>query len=149
MTLSLSEVYFYMIIIICQFLSLILIVTSEDLKDNKRYRKYFKAAILIGFIGVLMELLNWNYLLNFQCMLLTFSPFITLNIIKGLMVVLKNVFKKEPHMVSRGELMEGIYTDNQGDLKYEDYYQIYSIIIFLIPISFIMFSFHIIENVQI
>lgn len=149
MTLSLSEVYFYMIIIICQFLSFILIVTSEDLKNKKCCRKYFNAAILIGCVGILMELLNWNYLLNFQCILLTFSPFITLNIVKGLMFSLKKIFKNEPHMVSRGELMDGIYTDNQGDLKYENYYQNYSIIILLIPMSTLAFLFHIIEIFQI
>ena len=73
---DLSEVYFYMIIIIYIVFGVFLILFSEDLKEDKYYKRYLKFTFLAGFLGVIMELFNWNYLCNYQCILITFSPFI-------------------------------------------------------------------------
>jgi|SRR5690606_9626509 len=143
---SLSEVYFFMIIIICQLFSLFIISTSEDLKELKYFRRYFKISLLIGFIGIIMEVFNWNFFCNYNCILLMFSPFITLIVIKGVIVFYRKVFKREPHQLHYGKLSDGIWVTNKGDYKYKSYYAWYSTNIFGFPIFILIAIFHIIEK---
>ncbi|WP_298897261.1 hypothetical protein [uncultured Psychroserpens sp.] len=145
---TLSEVYFYMIIIIYQFLSLVILVFTEDLKDEKRYKKYFKISFLIGLLGIIMEVLNWNYFCRFNCVLMTFTPFLTLNIAKGTMILFEKIFKKVPYQTHRGKLSDGIWIENKGDIKYRNYYNKYTFSIMILPIFIITGLFILIkENV--
>ena len=87
--------YFWMIIIICGVLNVPIIVLTEDLKTKKRYKKYLKISFIIGLIGIVMLLTDWNYLCGYQCIVYTFSPFITLLICKSVMILSKNITKKK------------------------------------------------------
>ncbi|MFD2541634.1 hypothetical protein ACFSSB_04820 [Lacinutrix gracilariae] len=108
--------------------------STEDLKEEKRFTKLYKFTFLIGLIGIIMELLNWNFLCRFQCVLITFSPFITMNIIKGIMLFFEKVFKKVPYQTHRGKLSDGIWIENKGDLKHKNYYEMYTFSIMVLPI---------------
>ncbi|QNK76578.1 hypothetical protein H7F37_10575 [Winogradskyella sp. PAMC22761] len=140
---GLSEMYFWMIIIICSFLNLAIITSSEDLKDKNRYKKYLKISFIIGLIGIIMFLTNWNYLCGYQCLVFTFSPLITLLVCKAIMIFSKKITKKEgfqiykkPQIigVSKIELSDGIYQENKGNLKNENYYKWYTAFISVTPI---------------
>ena len=143
---TLSEVYFYMIIIIYLILSLVILVFTEDLKDEKRYKKYFKISFLIGLLGIIMELLNWNYFCRFNCTLLTFSPFLTLLISKGIIEFYKKVFKREAFQMQWGKLSDGIWIKNNGNLKHKGYYSWYTVNIGSFPIFIITAIFLLIEK---
>lgn len=138
--------YFYIIIIICVAVSVSIIVTSEDLKDSKRYRKHIKIALIIGSIGILMEILGWNYLCRFQCILLTFSPFVTLVIIKGTMYFFKKMTTIEPYEIHRGKLSDGFWQRNKGNLKHKRYYTLYSAVITALPCIIILISYIILKE---
>jgi hypothetical protein len=134
-----------MIIIICSVLNLPIILSTEDLKDKKRFKKYLRISFFIGLIGVLMLLTNWNYLCGYQYLVITFSPFITLLICKTVMILFKKISKIEGFQVSNRfhmhkaaqiELSDGIYQKNNGDLKYEVYYSWYTGFITITPITF-------------
>ena len=140
---GLLEMYFHMIIIISGILNLPIIFLSEDLKDENRYKKYLKISFCIGLIGILMLLTDWNYLCGYQCLVFTFSPFITLLVCKVVMILSKKITKKEGFQVSnkfhmneaaQTELSDGIYQKNNGDLKYEAYYSWYTGFITVTPI---------------
>jgi len=143
---TLSEVYFYMIIIIFLVLSYILIIFSEDLKEVKYYRRYFKITFFVGFLGIIMELFDWNFLCDYQCILITFSPFIVLNVLKGINIIFKKAFIKEPFHVYRKELFDGIWVKNNGDLENKEYYSWYTISLFSVPILLILIMFIIIKE---
>jgi hypothetical protein len=117
------------------------VTTSEDLKDVKRYQKRLKYALIVGSIGILMEVLQWNYLCHFQCILFMFAPFLTLITIKGVASFFKKMFTIEPYQIDRGELSDGFWKKNKGDLKYKNYYTLYSIVIFILPF-FIMITLY-------
>lgn len=143
---SLSEVYFFMIIIICQLFSMFIISTSEDLKELKYFRKYFKITLFIGFIGIIMEVFNWNFFCNYSCILLTFSPFITLITIKCVIKFYERVFKREPFQLHYGKLSDGIWVTNKGDYKYKSYYAWYSTNILSLPIFIMVAIFLLIDK---
>ncbi|WP_053969898.1 hypothetical protein [Mangrovimonas sp. ST2L15] len=143
---TLSEVYFYMIIFICIGLTFFVIFTSEDLKDEKRYNWYRKYFLFIGFGGVTMELLGWNYLCPINCALLTFSPFLTVNIIKATTIIFRKLFDKEPYQTYRHELSDGIWVDNKGDLKHKNYYIIYSVFLNFLPVATVLLAYSLIRN---
>ncbi|CAM4390820.1 Steroid 5-alpha reductase C-terminal domain-containing protein [Zobellia nedashkovskayae] len=143
---TLSEVYFYMIIIIYQLFSLVIITFTEDLKEDKYYKRYLKITFLIGFLGIVMELLNWNYFCRFNCTLLTFSPFLTLLISKGVIEFYKKVFKREAFQMYYGKLSDGIWIKNNGDLKHKGYYSLYTVNIASFPIFIITAIFLLIEK---
>ncbi len=141
---GLFEMYFWMIIIICSVINLPIILFTEDLKDKNRYKKYLKISFIIGLIGILMLLTDWNYLCGYQCIVFTFSPFITLLICKTIMILFKKLSKIEGFQVSnrfhmheaaQTELSDGIYQKNNGDLKYEAYYSWYTGFITVTPIA--------------
>ncbi len=137
-----------MIIIIYLVLSLTIIVFTEDLKEEKRFKKHLKFTFLIGLLGIIMELLNWNYFCRFNCILITFSPFLTLNIVKSTMLLFEKIFKKVPYQTHRGKLSDGIWIENKGDLKHKNYYDMYTFSVMILPI-FIMTGLFILikENV--
>lgn len=144
---ELSEIYFHEIMIISGLLNLPIVLFSEDLKDKKRFKKYIKITFFIGLIGVIMVLTNWNYYCSFQCLVITFSPFITLLVSKTVMILSKKVIKKEGFQVNRIsqfngsskiELSDGIYQKNNGDLKHEAYYSRYTFFIAAIPVIFLV-----------
>ena len=140
---ELLEMYFWMIIIICSILNLPIIISSEDLKDKNRYKKYIKISFIIGLIGIVMLLTDWNYLCGYQCLVYTFSPLMTLLVCKAIMILSKKITKKEGFQiskktqfigVSKTELSDGIYQENKGDLKYENYYAWYTGFISATPV---------------
>ncbi|WP_166958309.1 hypothetical protein [Mangrovimonas sp. CR14] len=135
-----------MIIFICIGLTFFVIFTSEDLKDEKRYNWYRKYFLFIGFGGVTMELLGWNYLCPINCALLTFSPFLTINIIKGTAMIFRKLFGNEPYQTYRHELSDGIWVDNKGDLKHKNYYIIYSVFLNFLPVATVLLAYSLIRN---
>ena len=143
---TISEVYFYIIIIAYQILSLVIITFTEDLKEEKYFKHYLKITFLIGFFGIIMELLNWNYFCRFNCTLLTFSPFLTLLISKGIIEFYKKVFKREAFQIQWGKLSDGIWTKNNGDLKHKRYYSWYTVNIGSFPFFIISTIFLLIEK---
>lgn len=143
---TLSEVYFYTVIIIILSLNMVVIPFTEDIKDYERYKKYLKVAFFIGCIGVIVELIEWNYLCRYTCLLITFSPFITLITTKLVMFIFKNVFKREAFQMYKGRLSDGIYKKNYGDLKYKNYYSIYTVCLFFFPVFILITFFIIIEK---
>lgn len=143
---TLSEVYFYIIIITYQLFSMVIITFTEDLKDDRYYKRYLKITFFIGFLGIIMELLNWTYFCPFNCTLLTFSPFLTLLISKGIIEFYKKAFKREAYQMQWGKLSDGIWTKNKGDLKNRGYYGWYSVNIGSFPIFIITAIFLLIEK---
>ncbi|WP_178986723.1 hypothetical protein [Winogradskyella helgolandensis] len=140
---ELSEMYFWMIIIICGVLNVPIIVLTEDLKTKNRYKKYLKISFIIGLIGIIMLLTDWNYLCGYQCLVYTFSPFVTLLICRAVMILSKKITKKEGFQIHRKqqiigtskiELSDGIYQKNNGDLKYGGYYSWYTFFISATPV---------------
>ena len=140
---GLLEMYFWMIIIISGILNFPIVFLSEDLKDKKRFKKYFKISFIIGLIGIVMLLTDWNYLCGNQCLVFTFSPFITLLICKAVMILSKKITKKEGFHINKRpqifgsyktELADGIYQKNNGELKYKKYYSWYTGFITATPI---------------
>jgi len=91
---GLLEMYFWIIIIISGSLSVVIIISTEDLKNKKRFTKFLKISFLIGLIGIFMILTNWNYLCGYKCLVFTFAPFITLIVCKIVMILSKKNYKK-------------------------------------------------------
>ena len=114
---GLLEMYFWMVIIICSVLNFPIILFSEDLKDRKRFKKYLKISFSIGLIGIFMLLTNCNYLCGYQYLIFTFSP-----------------NKLQLFGPALTELSDGIYQKNNGDLKYEHYYNRYTFFITATPV---------------
>ena len=57
------------------------------------------------------------------------------------------VFKKEPFQIdTQGELFDGIWVRNNGNLENKNYYSWYTIILFVLPIIFIQTIFIIIKE---
>ena len=134
---TLAEIYFYMMMIISVVISLTILISSEDLKDTKRYKKYIKYAFITGSIGILMELLKWNYLCHFQCILIMFSPFLTIIITKGVAYIFQKMTSIEPHQMDKFGLSDGFWQRNKGNLTYKYYYILYSAFIIILPIGII------------
>lgn len=130
---TLSEVYFYMLIILIQVFAFLIITTTEDLKHKKYYKTYLKIATTLSCIGVLIELCGWNYLCPFQCILLSSSPFIALNIIKSTIWLFIKLFKEEPFQIYRSKLSDGIWVKNKGGIRFIEYYIFYSILTTISP----------------
>ncbi|MBU2927831.1 hypothetical protein [Winogradskyella psychrotolerans] len=152
---ELLEMYFWMIIIICGVLNVPIIVLTEDLKTKKRYKKYLKISFIIGLIGIVILLTDWNYLCGYQCIVYTFSPFITLLICKAVMILSKNITKKEGFQIyrkrqiigsSKIELSDGIYQKNNGDLKHKRYYSWYTSFISATPFILLLLLLIIIKE---
>ncbi|KJD35903.1 hypothetical protein PW52_09275 [Tamlana sedimentorum] len=132
---KLNEIYFYMILFLFQFFSLIILTCSEDLKDRKHLFNYTKVALFMFSIGCIMEIFNWNYLQNFECIFFTALPLLLIFTIKILAFTFKSIFKKEPFQLYRNELSDGIWVKNRGNFKkHHFYYSIYSLSILLVPI---------------
>ncbi len=143
---TLSEVYFYMIIIIYQLFSVVIITFTEDLKEDKYYKRYLKITFTIGFLGIIMELLNWNYLCQFNCTLLTFSPFLTLIISKGIVEFYKRIINKEGFQMQWGKLSDGIWVKNNGNLNHKGFYGFYTVNIVGFPFMIIGMLYILIEK---
>ncbi len=142
---TLSEVYFYMLIIIYVIFSVLIVFFSEDLKIRKYFIRFFKITFLIGWIGVVMQYFGWNYLCKRQLLLMTFSPCITLIIVKSIMKLFEFVFKKEPFFVSQGkEPIHGIWIKNEWNNKNFFYHFRYSTFIMASPIMTIAIIYGII-----
>ena len=130
---TLSEVYFFILIIFIQLFSVFIISTTEDLKQTSYYTNYLKLTSALVLIGILMELLDWNHLCRFQCILLTSSPFITLNLAKGTAYFFQKAFRKTPFQTFRHQLSDGFYIENKGDIEQINYYNFYSIVLSALP----------------
>lgn len=130
-----------MLIIIYVILSFLIFFFSEDLKSTKIYKRFLKITFLIGWIGVLMEMLGWNFLCTFQCSLLTFSPFIVLLATKVITTFFKKAFDKEPFHLYRKDSLDGIWVKNEWDSQNLYYHTWYSISILIIPMFTITFIF--------
>ncbi|KJD33424.1 hypothetical protein PK35_06090 [Tamlana nanhaiensis] len=131
---KLNEIYFYMILFLFQIFSVIIITCSEDLKEKKYFFNYLKMALLMFSIGCFMEIINWNYLQNFECIFFTAIPLALIAIIKLITFIFKFIFKNEPFQIYRNELSDGIWVKNNGNFdRYKFYYSFYSISILLIP----------------
>lgn len=143
---ELSEMYFHMIIIITGLLNAPIILFSEDLKDEKRFKKYLKISFFIGLIGLLMIITSWNYLCGYTCLVFTFSPFITLFVCKIIMFISKKITKKEGFHLYKKELLDGIFQKNRGDLKLKTYYNWYTGFIMATPVIILIILFKFLEN---
>lgn len=130
---TLLEVYFYMILILIQLITFAIISCIEDLKERKYFLRYFKITLSVGIIGISMEIIGWNYLCDFQCIFITFIPFIVLILSKGIIIIFNKIFKKEPFQMYRNELSHGIWVENKGDLSNSFYYQIFTFTLFIVP----------------
>ncbi|MEL0455991.1 hypothetical protein WJN01_07115 [Flavobacteriaceae bacterium SZ-1-7] len=144
----LSEIYFYMILIITQLLSFSIISGVEDLKEKKYFLRYLKIAIPISIIGILMELIGWNYLCDLQCVFICSVPIITLIFSKGIINLFKLIFKKEPFQMYRNELSDGIWIENKGDLANKFYYQFFSFTILIVPIIALVVIFKFLNDIM-
>ncbi|MFK7781614.1 hypothetical protein [Psychroserpens sp.] len=138
---TLSEVYFFMLIIMYVIFSFLILLFSEDLKNETVFKRFLKITFFVGWIGVMFELLNWNYLCSYQCSLLTFSPFITLLLIKGITIFFKHIFKKEPYHLHRKDTLDGIWVKNKWDSQNQYYHTCYSISISVIPMMAIVVAY--------
>lgn len=136
-----------MLIILIQVFALLIIATSEDLKCNKYYKRYLKIAVILSVIGIIMELLGWNHLYPFQCILLTSSPLISIISIKRITYLFIKLTQKEPFQTYRNELSDGIWVKNKGDINLMIYYNFYSIIIIALPCFLILSLFVVIKNI--
>ena len=143
---TLSEIYFYMLISVFPIVSFLIVNFSEDLKKNSIFLKYLKWTFLAGFLGILLVTLKWIFFCNYNCILITFSPFITLNIVKLITVLFDIIFKKEPFNVDEDGLGDGLWVKNKGDLKFRGYYALYSTVILITPLLFIMSIFFVIRK---
>ncbi|MDN3593481.1 hypothetical protein [Zunongwangia endophytica] len=147
---NLLETYFYIIIVLYQLFSLFIVTTSEDLKENKYFNKYFKITIIIGPLGLIFELFNWIYLCKYNCILLTFSPLITLLTSKGIISFCEKIINKEGFAVGiRGVLLDGIWVKNKCSSKsvFDQLYNaIYSLSLSIIPYLIIEGTFDLIEK---
>ncbi|WP_143337119.1 hypothetical protein [Dokdonia pacifica] len=130
-----------MILVISTLIALIILFTSEDTKDTKRFYKFLKIAAGIGSIGILMEVIGWNYLCPFQCILFMFSPFIALIMVKSITYIFIHLFQKEPFAIYKNTLSDGIWTKNKGKLHHKRYYNLYSTVLLTAPILTFMFLF--------
>jgi hypothetical protein len=120
--------------------------TTEDLKKEKYYMRYLKITFFIGFLGVVMELLKWNYLCNYQCILITFSPFLVLNVLKGIVIFYKKSFKKEAFQINKFGLLDGIWVKNNGALGSSSFNALYSLSLLFIPTFLLLTIFVIIKE---
>ncbi|WP_299681242.1 hypothetical protein [uncultured Dokdonia sp.] len=130
-----------MILIIYTLLGFIVLVTSEDTKDDKRFYNFLKISTGIGSVGILMEVTGWNYLCPFQCILFTFSPFIALVTVKFITYIFIHLYRKEPYAIYKNQLSDGIWAKNKGHLKHKRYYNIYSAVLLVLPILVFVFIF--------
>lgn len=126
--------------------SLVIMSFAEDLKVDKYFKRYLKITLVIGFAGILMDIFKWNYLCPFNCSLLTFSPFLTLLITKGIIEFYKRVLKKEGFQMYNGKLSDGIWTRNKGNLNNKGYYSWYTTNIMSFPIFILAILFLIIDK---
>ncbi len=129
---------------------MVIIACSEDLKEDKYFKRYLKITFLIGFLGLIMELLNWNYFCRFNCTLLTFSPFLTLLTSKLIVDFYKKVLRKEGFQVAwSGLFMDGIWNKNKGKLSHfgnQLYNALYSVVLFILPFIIISSLFLLIKK---
>lgn len=143
---TLSEIYFYIIIIICMLYNFIIITSTEDLKKKKYFNQYLQIASIFTFFGLLMEIFGWTFFCKFNCLLLMSSPLIIILMIKIIMYYFKNIYKKEGFQLHRNKLSDGIFEENKGDLKQKRFYQFYTFIIMAFPSFTIVFLFSVIKN---
>ncbi|MBT8244818.1 MAG: hypothetical protein HKP48_11165 [Winogradskyella sp.] len=114
-------------------MNIIITPFNEDLKDDKIFKRYSKISFAIGLIGVIMVLTDWNHLCGLEPVVITFSLFINIHIIKLIMNLSFKLTKKEGFFYSRGNLEDGIYTKNNGNLNEVGYYKRYSFFLIAIP----------------
>ncbi len=144
---GLLEIYFWMVIYFSGFLNFFIITLSEDLKTKKRFKKFLKISFSIGLFGILMVSTDWNYLCGYTCLIFTFSPFITLLILKTVMIIFRKVTKKEGFHFYKGELLDGFYQENLGDIQHKSYYSLYSIFLFVTPLIVLVLFYNLTENI--
>ena len=143
---GLLEMYFWMILIISGFLNIPIVTMSEDLKNEKRFKKYLKISFFIGLFGIVMVSTSWNYLCGYLCLVFTFSPFITLLVIKAVMILSKRITKKEGFHLSKKKLSDGLFEKNKGDLKFMTYYDWYTSILVVTPAVVLMLTHILLEK---
>ena len=143
---SLSEICFYIFISFFLIASFFITVTSEDLKRDSIFKNYSKWTFLAGLSGIIVVLLDWTYLCDYNCILLTFAPFLTVIVIKLIAKTFLALFQREPYDMDEFGLRNGIWVKNKGDLKNRLYYGIYSTVMIFIPTLLLTGLFFFIEK---
>jgi len=146
---NLSKTYFYIVIVIFVALSIVVVTFNEDLKEKKYFIIYLKASAYISLVGVMMEMIGWNFLCKFNCILLSFSPLISVPTIKLIMLIYSRLFIKEAFHIQNRRLVDGYWIKNKGELDGNIFfYAIYSSITDLVPFAIITILFIAIEKVE-
>ena len=101
---------------------------------------------MLGLVGVLMELFDWSYFCKYNCLLVAFSPFITILSTKGLTILYHKIFNEEPFAVYNFGLVDGIWVRNKGNIKRRFYYAIYSVNVLIFPVGLIGGLFILVEK---
>lgn len=143
---DISEILFYILFFVC-FTAIIIIITySEDLKRKSTSKNYILCSLLVGLLSFLLIILNWNYLCNYNILLLMFSPFLTIIITKSITKIFMKIFKKEPFNIDEIGLRNGIWVKNNGNLKERKYYAFYSTLLLFVPVLFLTSIFFLIRH---
>ncbi len=143
---TLSESYFYIVVILYLCFALLIIAFTEDLKRKKIFKTYLQLSLIVGCSGIVIELIGWTYFCKYNLGLLSFSPLITLLSSKLITNTFRMIFHEEPYAVWHGRLTDGMWVKNKGDIKRKNYYALYSMAISLIPGAAITFVFNYLEN---
>lgn len=57
------------------------------------------------------------------------------------MYFFKKMSNKEPYEIHKGKLVDGIWKTNKGKLKHKNYYNVYSLVIRVLPLAIFLFLF--------
>jgi len=143
---SFSKIFFYELVIIYLLVSLFFIAFSEDLKDFLRFKKYLAISTIAFLVGLFSEVIHWTYLCKYQFILISISPLFCLLTVKGLQKLFTKLFNNEPFQMYRNELIDGLWIDNKGDLKFKSYYIAYSILSLVVPFFTLAFVYNLFEK---
>lgn len=143
---TLSETYFYILVFVYVALSLFIIAFTEDLKSKKVFRAYLKSSLLLGIVGIIIEVIGWTFFCRFNLTLVAFTPFITLISCRLIEIIYKTIFKEEPFAIRYGLLVDGMWVKNKGNIKRKNYYALYSTATTLFPTMIIAITFVFIEK---
>ena len=80
-----------------------------------------------------MIVTNWNYICGLTTLVITFSLSINLYIMKLIMYLSRKINNKEGYFYNRGELEDGFFSKNKGNISEIEYYKKYSFILIAIP----------------
>jgi len=143
---NLSKVYFIIIAVIYLMFCVLITGFTEDLKNREYFNRYIKVTLPIGFLGILMVFLNSNYICNWNCLLIAFSPLLTVLICKMIVEFYRRIIKWEGFQVQWGELSDGIWKKNNGNVESGFFYFWYTFNLTCFPIIIFIALFFLIEK---